>query len=218
MEKEKSPRRRSWSWGKAGATKKPSTAEGMEVHEDIFHLQAEINNILEEEDLKWKQLAKEHWLKLGDKNSKFYHACVSQKRRANTIDQIIDVNRRQCSTEYEIKEAFVDYFEKKISTSSPSCIDLSLEGLSLKVTSDMNCRLLQPCAFEEVSVVVGQMVALKALGCDSLPAEFFHDNWSSIRQKVFSVVSNFFCTSRFDDEINRTIISLITLFWTPKIY
>jgi hypothetical protein len=64
---------------KIGRLKNLREQGGVEVHEDISLLQSEINNIMEDEDLKWKQLAKEHWLKLGDKNTKFYHAYVNQK-------------------------------------------------------------------------------------------------------------------------------------------
>jgi hypothetical protein len=60
------------------------------------------------------------------------------------------------------------------------------------------------------------MADLKAPGCDSLPAEFLHDNWSSIGQEVFSVVSEFFCTGRFDAEINLTVISLIHKIASPS--
>jgi hypothetical protein len=48
-----------------------------------------------------------------------------------------------------------------------------------------------------------------------LPAEFFHDNWSSIGQEVYSVVSDFFSKGRFDDEINLTVISLIPKIASP---
>jgi hypothetical protein len=162
------------------------------VLNDIDHLQTEINNILEEEDLKWKQMAKEHWLKNGDKNTKFYHACVNQRRKANQIEQIVDASGRLCSSDCEIKEAFNEYFVKLFSLSEPTCMELCLEGVPLKVTAAMNESLLKPCTFEEVSEVVGQMADLKAPGPDGLPVEFFHDNWGAIGQELFSIVSEFF--------------------------
>jgi hypothetical protein len=200
---------------KIGRLKNLQEQGGVEVQEDITLLQSEINNILEKEDLKWKQLAKEHWLKLGDKNTKYYHACVNQKRRANTIDQIMDMNGRQCSTDHEIKDAFVNYFGGIFSTSYPNYMDRCFEDLTMKLSTDMNNMLLQPCTYEEVSAAVGQMADLKAPGCDGLPTEFFHDNWSTIGQEIFSVVSDFFSTSRSDDEINLTVISLIPKIASP---
>ena len=48
--------------------------EGQGEHVDLMlRLQNEIEQSLEEEDLKWKQRAKQHWLKMGDQNTKFYH-------------------------------------------------------------------------------------------------------------------------------------------------
>ena len=44
-------------------------------------LQVEINDLLEQEELKWKQCAKEDWLRNGDRNTRYYHACASQKKR-----------------------------------------------------------------------------------------------------------------------------------------
>jgi len=60
---------------------------------DMDHLnslQEEVNNLIEMEDLKWKQRAKQNWLQHGDRNSKFFHACVNQRRKKNLILQITD--------------------------------------------------------------------------------------------------------------------------------
>lgn len=35
-------------------------------------------------------MAKRHWLAQGDKNSKFYHVCVNQKRKKNCIKRVED--------------------------------------------------------------------------------------------------------------------------------
>jgi hypothetical protein len=48
-------------------------------------LKEELDNLLEAEDLKWRQRAKEDWLKYGDRNTKYFHACASQKNCRNLI-------------------------------------------------------------------------------------------------------------------------------------
>jgi gluconate kinase len=55
--------------------------------ENIHKLQQEVSDLLEQDDVKWRQRAKENWLKHGDKNSKYFHACANQRRRANQIEQ-----------------------------------------------------------------------------------------------------------------------------------
>jgi len=45
----------------------------------------EVNDLIEIEDLKWRQRAKQAWLQQEDKNSKYFHACVNQRRKVNEI-------------------------------------------------------------------------------------------------------------------------------------
>jgi hypothetical protein len=42
-------------------------------------IKSELDSLLEQEELKWRQKAKENWLMYGDRNSKFFHAYANQK-------------------------------------------------------------------------------------------------------------------------------------------
>jgi hypothetical protein len=55
---------------------------------DYHKLKAELSTLQDEEDIHWRQRVKDEWLKSGDRNSKFFHACVNKKRKANMINQI----------------------------------------------------------------------------------------------------------------------------------
>ncbi|XP_062158817.1 uncharacterized protein LOC133866306 [Alnus glutinosa] len=48
-------------------------------------LQKDIQSLLEQEDVKWRQREKINWLKEGDRNAKFFHACANQRSRGNHI-------------------------------------------------------------------------------------------------------------------------------------
>lgn len=54
----------------------------------IKTLEKEIDRWLEQEDVKWKQMAKRAWHKGGDQNNKFFHVCASQRRKHNRIHKI----------------------------------------------------------------------------------------------------------------------------------
>jgi nucleoside-triphosphatase THEP1 len=48
--------------------------EGLENVEEIKCLQGEIDYILDQEDVKWKQRGKQNWFKEGDRNTSFFNA------------------------------------------------------------------------------------------------------------------------------------------------
>lgn len=54
--------------------------DGLLDLENIHNLQQEVNELMEQDDVKWRQQAKENWLKYGFKNSKYFHACANQRR------------------------------------------------------------------------------------------------------------------------------------------
>lgn len=58
--------------------------------EHINILQCEVNELVELEELKWRQRSKHEWLQHGDKNSKFFHALVNQQRNSSSIKSIKD--------------------------------------------------------------------------------------------------------------------------------
>lgn len=45
----------------------------------INNLKKEIDIWLEKEDFQWQQWAKTYWYNYGNKNTKFFHACDSQR-------------------------------------------------------------------------------------------------------------------------------------------
>jgi hypothetical protein len=50
-----------------------------------MELQNDIQSLLEQEDVKWRQREKINWLKEGDINAKFFRACANQRSRGNRI-------------------------------------------------------------------------------------------------------------------------------------
>lgn len=52
---------------------------------NINRLRKEINDLLDSEETLWHQRSKIHWYREGDRNTKFFHALASKRRKKNTI-------------------------------------------------------------------------------------------------------------------------------------
>ncbi|XP_042941294.1 uncharacterized protein LOC122275977 [Carya illinoinensis] len=94
--------------------------EGPHNIELIKQLQGEMGLLLEQEDLKWRQRAKRIWYQLGDKNTKFFHSCASQRRRKNQIKELLNSQGSRVTKKKEIEEVFYEYFNGIFCSTQPS--------------------------------------------------------------------------------------------------
>ncbi|XP_042952580.1 uncharacterized protein LOC122289520 [Carya illinoinensis] len=79
----------------------------------------EIETTLAEEDLKWKQRAKQHWMKMGDKNTKFYHLHATQRRNTNIIQEILDCRGNLVTGKQQIGSILSSFFIELFTSSRP---------------------------------------------------------------------------------------------------
>ena len=54
--------------------------------------QHELNKLLHQEELYWRQRSRVAWLRDGDRNTRFFHASASHRRRVNIIEKSKDNN------------------------------------------------------------------------------------------------------------------------------
>jgi hypothetical protein len=101
----------------------------------------ELHLLLEEEEMKWKLKAKTNWLKYGDQNTKYFHACANERHRGKKISSIKDGNGTPCHSQGAIEQAFICYFQGLFTTSEPTNIQEYTRPLESRVTPTMNDRL-----------------------------------------------------------------------------
>jgi FtsZ-binding cell division protein ZapB len=136
----------------------------------------ELQILLDQENLRWQQRAKIDWLKLGDRNTKFFHACASQQKKLNQFFKIKDEHGAVWESKANIKKAFVEYFSRLFLAGFTGNLELCLNNLEVRVLSAMNDDLMKPFMEEEVNFALHQMALLKALGPDGLSASFFQSH------------------------------------------
>lgn len=134
-----------------------------------------MDNLLEEEEIYWKQRLREEWLKWGDKNSKWFHKKANLRRKKNEITGILGLNGEWTKDPLLIEETFINYFENLFCSFHPdqNQIDLALDSLHPKIDKFMNVKLLAPFTKNDIEKAVSQMFSTKAPGPDGFPATFF---------------------------------------------
>ncbi|KAF5452148.1 hypothetical protein F2P56_027178 [Juglans regia] len=150
--------------------------EGIHNIEEIKGLQREIGEMLEIEDLKWKQRAKLNWYQLGDRNTKFFHNCANQRRRKNAIKVIHDEQNRRLSSPSEMEGVFNRYFQKLFTSSEPSKDEITncLKNVEPRVSNEMNVNLTRSFTRLEVEDAINQMAPLKSPGPDGFKKVLEH--------------------------------------------
>lgn len=137
--------------------------EDQEKLGDTKVLQWDLNTLLEQENLKWKQCAKCYWYCEGDRNTQFSHACADQRRKKTFIRRLDINNNEVIEDEPKIAIAFQDYFSKLFYTSSPSKDDIERSSCVIRpmVIDAMNEQLVRRYT-KEVYEALMQMGPMKS--------------------------------------------------------
>ena len=183
--------------------------EGPENSEAIKSLNAEIELLLEKEDLYWKQRAKQNWYKEGDQNTQYFHAWANQRRRTNRIQRVQDTTGREWQQPGDVVQAFLHYYQELFTSGGVQEIETCLAGLECRVTTVMNNALCREFTELEVDEAIKRMQPMKSPGPDGFSAGFFQSSWTTIRHEVCKTVLNFLNHGIFDTSLNETDIVLI---------
>jgi hypothetical protein len=193
------------------------TSSTMDNDEAIKQLQEEINFILEQDDIRWKQRAKQNWYQYGDQNTPFFHAWANHRRRVNQIRVIKDVEGREWKKPEDIGMAFCKFYQELFSAGESGRIAESLQHIEARVTVKMNAMLLKAYTTEEVELALLQMHPLKSSSPDGFAACFYQKSWATMKTEVCVAVLDFLNNGNFDNELNVTHIALILKKKNPSI-
>ena len=177
--------------------------------EEELELKWKLCEAYREEELYWKQKSRAHWLREGDRNTRYFHAKTKQRRARNRITRIKNLMGQWVDTEEGIERVATKYFQELFSTSNPSDIEESLRYVTASVTNEMNQQLLKIPRDEEIREATFAINPEKAHGPDGMTSLFYQRFWNKIGADVCSMVRNFFETGELEECLNQTNLCLI---------
>lgn len=104
-------------------------------------LQHEVSELLETEEIMWRQWSRNTWLTKGDRNTKFFHHQPCARKAKNVIKGIEDDDGVWLTEGNEVEKMFLDYFKDIFKTSQPTGTDQILTNVQNMVSTEMNSWL-----------------------------------------------------------------------------
>lgn len=182
-----------------------------------------INKITEElgktykgEEAYWRQKSRLLWLRLGDRNSGFFHAATKNRKRINALSLIENEEGNPVYQEGEIAQVIVNYFQTLFTSLSGERKDIVELALRPVITDEDNEKLIGIPESAEIRNAVFSIHADKAPGPDGFSAGFFHTHWETICADIVKEIQGFFETGKLSVRINETFIRLIPKILSPK--
>ena len=142
------------------------------------------------------------WLKHGDKNTKFFHAKASQRRRRNHIQRIKDRDGNWVEEIEDIARVATNYFDSLFTVGTCSQMEECLNTVVSKVTLDMQQILSSDFTADEIKTAVFQMEPTKAPGPDGMNALFYQKFWHVVGDSVIAAVMDYLHLGFMAPDIN----------------
>jgi hypothetical protein len=181
----------------------------MGIGEETKAVKKNLENLLDQSDLMWRQRTKTEWLRGGDRNTKYFHACANARKKSNFITSISNTEGHNFNSSEEVQSTFVNYFQSLFTSDVIGDMMPCTQPLKQCVTEEMNRDLLEKFSEEEVYRALHDMAPMKAPGPDGFTAGFFQKNWSIIGKDICHAILGTLNSGVLPSFLNRTNIALI---------
>ena len=221
-------------WNKQGILSMPSKIKGLraklsnmdsniqELWQDHSRLserhatRKELNYHISQEEIYWRQRSRISWMRDGDRNTRFFHECASQRKRKNEILRLRNQDGNWVANREEMSGLVNHYFHNMFTSSNPMGIDQVVNVVDRIVTADMNRWLMREFDASEVRQALFQMHPTKAPGPDGMSAIFFQTYWHIVGNDFTSAIIDFLNSGNMLSAVNFTHIVMIPKTKSPE--
>jgi len=151
----------------------------------MWALWQRMNRLLLQHDVYWRQRAKTHWYRDGDRNTKFFHAAATSRKKVNKILSLEDEHGHIATDNQGMRSIAQNYFLNLFQPQN-SVMDPVLNVIRHSVTPADNQLLLAPFTKEEFRIAMFSMPPDKCPGPDGYSPGFYQHFWSLCSDEIFT--------------------------------
>ncbi|KAL4296489.1 hypothetical protein GQ457_12G013640 [Hibiscus cannabinus] len=153
----------------------------------------------------WAQRSRVSWLRYGDRNSAYFHARASGRKKKTCIRGLFS----KADVWTDTPDVAMRYFEDLFTSSQPQSSSAILDLITPTVDSEMNNCLLLPFTNDEILFGFQGIDPGKAPGIDGLSGSFFHQHWDLIGPNILRLCHGLLSRQIDMSLVNKTVITLI---------
>ncbi|KAL8118945.1 hypothetical protein AgCh_016437 [Apium graveolens] len=170
--------------------------------------QKKLSEIYAQQEVFWRQRSKQLWLREGDRNNKFFHASMKNRRAFNHIKSLKNSEGQEVQWNNGLEEVITGYFSSLFQAFNMEWAEI-VQCIDRKITTAQNDMLLSPVSDVEVKQALFHMHPEKSPGPDGMTPGFYQKIWNILSADVIKVVRQFFDTGVLDEKLIATNIALI---------
>ncbi|KAL4324249.1 hypothetical protein GQ457_11G027500 [Hibiscus cannabinus] len=170
----------------------------------------EHKSLLDKDEAYWAQRARVTWLTQGDRNTAYFHARASGRRKKNRIRGLFNENGIWTDKQAEVAGVAMRYFTTLFSSSQPTPNSSLLSNIDHCISSNDNTSLLRPFTDAEIITAFQDINPTKAPGIDGLPGNFFRQHWELIGSDIIQLFHDLLSRKIDMSCVNATTITLIS--------
>lgn len=172
----------------------------------LFYLQRDLlreyEEILFQEESIWFQKSREKWIRLGSRNTKFFHAQTVIRRKRNKIHGLQLPSGEWCTESTILQEEVVSFFKDLFCTKEVVRNSIYLPNICPLSDAGKNA-LTQSVTKAEVHRALMSMKSYKALGPDGFQPIFYKMFWEDVVDDVWRFVRDSFACGQFTEPVSE---------------
>ncbi|RVW52584.1 Protein MICRORCHIDIA 7 [Vitis vinifera] len=158
------------------------------------------------EEVHWRQVSRELWLREGDRNTGFFHRMANAHRRINVMSKIM-INGVSFTKDQDMREGIANAYQQLLSENPGWKADIG--GLLMNQISPSEADGIEvPFSETEIFTALKGMNGDKAPGPDGFTLAFWQNSWETVKEDLLGLFKEFHDQNSFIKSLNHTFLVL----------